>query len=405
MTTRRTLALGAALLVVIVVAGAVVAALRHPPRWPGPVRAANAAGDTACLSCHRDKGTFETTAHRLTTRMPSESSIHGDFTPPGNVLRTSNPYVHFRMARDSSGWYETAVTGAPPDTTTRTEKIADVAGSGRKGQSYLYWANGRLYQLPISYWRNVGWINSPGNAYVDGRVNFDRQIAPRCMDCHSTWIDWVPDPGTANRYRPEGAILGITCERCHGSGAAHVASERSVLRAVRTAPMVNPAKLTRERQIETCAQCHGGLGSPIATFSYVPGQPLRDYLVLSNVSDGRVDVHGNQVALLARSRCFQSSQMTCLTCHDVHRTQRDPAELSGKCLTCHQLQSCGLFPKEGNKLAGRCVDCHMPVQPSNLIVSSLQKTQERAMVRNHWIRVYEDSVTSAAVHEKPATNR
>lgn len=141
----------------------------------------------------------------------------------------------------TSGWYETAVTGVPPDTTSRTEKIAYVAGSGRRGRSYLYWSNGRLYQLPTSYWRNVGWINSPGNAYVDGRVNFERQIAPRCMDCHSTWIDWVPDPGTANRFGPEGAILGITCERCHGSGVAHVASERSALRVVRRAPMVNPA--------------------------------------------------------------------------------------------------------------------------------------------------------------------
>jgi hypothetical protein len=106
-----------------------------------------------------------------------------------------------------------------------------------------------------------------------------------------------------------------------------------------------------------------------------------------------VDVHGNQVALLARSRCFQSSQMTCLTCHDVHRTQRDVAELSGRCLTCHQEQSCGLFPKEGHTLKGRCVDCHMPLQKSENLVSALDGKKEAVSVRNHWIKVYRDSVT------------
>jgi hypothetical protein len=35
----------------------------------------------------------------------------------------------------------------------------------------------------------------------------------------------------------------------------------------------------------------------------------------------------------------------------------------------------------------------MPLQPSNLIVSALQSTKERAMVRSHWIKVYPDSAT------------
>jgi hypothetical protein len=33
----------------------------------------------------------------------------------------------------------------------------------------------------------------------------------------------------------------------------------------------------------------------------------------------------------------------------------------------------------------------MPVQPSNVIVSALEGTQQREMVRTHWIRVYPDS--------------
>jgi hypothetical protein len=392
--TRRSSYRWAAILV-LAAAGACavlfIASRRRTDRWPGPVSVANAVGDSTCLSCHGDKAAFEGTAHHLTTRRPTRESIAGSFRSGANVLRTPNAGVHFRMDADSTGFHQTAIVGTGPDTSSRTERIALVVGSGRKGQSYLYWVGDRLYQLPVSYWRSVGqWINSPGPAYVDGRPNFERAVAPRCLECHATWIESVPDLGVVNRYHPEGAILGITCERCHAAGREHVTRERSMLHAARAPAIVNPARLTRERQMEACGQCHAGLGAPKApAFSYVAGRRLDDYLELaSRPSDATVDVHGNQVALLSRSRCYRSSQMTCLTCHDVHRQQRDVADLSGRCLGCHQERSCGLFATEGHRLAGRCVDCHMPLQASNLIVSALDGKQERALVRTHWIRVY-----------------
>ena len=386
---RRLIFIG---LVVAAIAVAVfVVARRRSQRWPVPVSGTNAAGDSACLSCHREKASFEGTAHRLTTRFPAHGTIAGSFKSGENVLRTSNPSLHFRMDADSTGFYESAVLGKAPDTTTRTERIAYVVGSGRKGQTFVYWVGDGLFQLPVSYWTSLHtWINSPGSAYEDGRANFDRAVAPRCLECHATWIEWVPELAAVNRFRPQSAILGITCERCHASGREHVRLERSVLRAVRGPAIVNPARLTRERQMEACGQCHAGLGTPkTPSFSYVAGKPLDDYLHLRpQTSDATVDVHGNQVALLARSKCFRNSQMTCLTCHDVHRQQRDVAELSGKCLTCHTEQSCGLFPTRGHALAGKCVDCHMPLQTSNLIVSAHDGKQERVQVRTHWIRTY-----------------
>jgi hypothetical protein len=102
-----------------------------------------------------------------------------------------------------------------------------------------------------------------------------------------------------------------------------------------------------------------------------------------------VDVHGNQVALLERSKCFRSSQMTCATCHDVHRQQRDVAEFSGTCLTCHTPQQCGLYPRYGQRLVGRCVDCHMPAQTSATIFASYLGHDLRVQVRSHWIKVYD----------------
>jgi len=383
----RTIAL-LALLAAGPAAALFVSNLRRNEPWPEPVRTATAVGDSTCLSCHSDKASYEGTAHRLTIQRPSHATIAGNFQAGRNVLRTPNPNLYFHMDADSAGFTQTAVLRNGKDSTTRTERMAYVSGT-RKGQSYLYWAGNQLYQLPISYWASLGtWINSPG--YVDGSMNFERRISPRCLECHSTWIRQIMDPGASNRYDSTGVILGITCERCHAAGQEHVARERSALRALKGPAIVNPARMSRQRQMDACAQCHGGLGHPITpTFTYVAGKPLERYVTLTAPkANERIDVHGNQVAALMRSRCYQASQMTCLTCHDPHRTQRDPTELSGRCLTCHQEQSCKLFPKQGHALKGRCVDCHMPLQESDLIDSGLEGTEERALERTHWIKVW-----------------
>lgn len=386
-------------LVVLAVVALLVGWARRSRYRPAPVRAATAVGDSTCLTCHADKAAYERTAHRLTSRPASAATVAGSVRDGENALRVPAAGVRYHVHADASGVYETAVLAGPRDTVARTERMAYVTGSGRKGQSYLFWSSDRLFQLPVSYWTSLrSWIISPGQAYVNGTAGFDRAVAPRCLECHATWIESVPELDVPNHYRADGAILGITCERCHAAGRQHVARERSMLRALRTIPgpaTVNPARLDRERQIEVCGQCHGGLGQPKApAFSYVAGRRLDAYLSLApQPHDSTVDVHGNQVALLARSRCFAASQMTCATCHDVHRTQRDVAALSGRCLTCHTERSCGLFATRGHALAGRCVDCHMPLQPSRLVVSAFQGKEERVRVRTHWIRVYRDSAS------------
>ena len=84
--------------------------------------------------------------------------------------------------------------------------------------------------------------------------------------------------------------------------------------------------------------------------------------------------------------------MTCMTCHDVHTEQRDLASFSGRCLSCHTPQSCGLYRQQGQAIVGHCVDCHMPNLTSNTIVSDRNGHEERPLVRSHWIRVYRESL-------------
>lgn len=350
-------------------------------------------GDHACESCHHAKvQSFHSTAHYLTSRLPSRDSILGSFSPDSNVLKTSNPDLFFRMAAKGDDFVQTAVEGVAPYTTARTEKFGLVIGSGTKGQTYLYWKGDLLFQLPVSYWTQLGWVNSPG--YRDGIANFDRPIIPRCLECHGTYFRAIPPP--PNRYHQTGFIVGITCEKCHGPGQMHVQHSTSNSATASNSAILNPKRFSRDRQMDLCAWCHAGHGTPVQPwFSYQPGEPLDRYIDLPRSDPSApIDVHGSQVELLTKSRCFQSSNLTCLTCHDVHMAQHDLAEFSGRCLSCHKAQNCGLFAKLGSAITSNCIDCHMPLQETNLIVFDWHGRKARPQVRNHWIKVYASSKSS-----------
>ena len=349
-------------------------------------------GDGVCQECHSTIAeTYLRTNHHLTSQLPSKESIAGKFSDGKNILKTQDPDLHFRMEARPSGFYETAVFWQPPNQKTRSERIDFVTGSGEKGQTYLYWRGNQLFQLPVSYWTELNeWVNSPG--FIDATADFGRPIVPRCLECHATYFATVGSATAENVYRKSGCVLGISCERCHAAGREHVERERT--KSAETASVdhaiVNPLALARDRQVEVCAQCHGGIGESVKpAFSYVPGQPLENYIRLQRPdADAAVDVHGNQVALTQRSRCYQNSQMSCTTCHEVHAPERAAAEYSDKCLKCHKDSDCGEFVKLGARIRDNCVDCHMPVQESNLIISNVKGKQIKARMRNHWIKVY-----------------
>ena len=365
-------------------------------------------GDNACRSCHaQESATYSGTAHHLTSQLPNAHSIKGNFGPGANVLRTSNPYLHFEMSASSQGYFETAVEEPGPSSkVTHTERIDVVIGSGRKGQTFLYWKGDRLFELPVSYWTELkGWINSPG--YPDGSPHFDKPVVPRCLECHAGYFDALPDSLVLNRFNPSSLVLGVTCERCHGPGREHVLSHNSkagskigskvdskdsskiAAQPAASETIVNPASLPRARQMDICASCHAGVGSPITpALSFVPGKVLGDYLYIPYTPDAAVDVHGNQMQLLTRSRCYRSSSLTCTTCHDVHKPQRDAAAFSSHCLSCHKVESCGEFAAHGAKLAANCVDCHMPLQESETLVSDTNGGKLKPLVRNHQIAIY-----------------
>jgi hypothetical protein len=359
-------------------------------------------GDAACLPCHKEKSlSYRRTAHFLTSQPANEDSILGSFKDGSNILMIAdpkdtsvNPRLYFRMDKKNDGYYETAVAERGAQKLTRSERIDVVIGSGVRGQTYLYWHGNQLYELPVSYWTDGHqWINSPG--YTDGTANFARRADPRCLECHTTYIRALsPDP-QMNLYDKASLVMGISCETCHGPGAAHVALERSATarQSSSTTPAIlNPARFDRERQIDQCALCHNGTARQelMPAFSYRPGEPLEQYFTPNPLAvTEQPDVHGNQVGLLMRSRCYlSSSSMTCSTCHDVHAPERSVADYSNRCLACHRWQSCDVSKKMGIRITHNCIDCHMPLEQTNAIVSVTANKTLRTSIRSHWIKIY-----------------
>ena len=235
-------------------------------------------GTAPCGPCHLGVvQSYQQTAHFLTSGSANSSTIRGNFQEGHNVLQTAVPGISFHMERRGDSFYQTASDHGR----THSERFDLVLGSGERGQSYLYWKGGLLYQLPVSYLALTGgWINSPG--YPDGEVHFERVIPPQCLECHAT-----------AGARSGQLDAGIACQRCHGAALEHPGIR-------------NPAALDRDGQVALCAGCHSGLG------------------------DGaQADVHGNQVSLLRQSKCYRDSLgMSCSTCHDVHGAEKDLAAMS-----------------------------------------------------------------------------
>ena len=350
-------------------------------------------GTQSCRTCHQE--IFETyvqTAHFKTSQLANDHSIKGRFAYGSNILKTGNPNVYFKMEKRQDGFFQTAYRNAESSIGSRRERFDLVMGSGRKGQSYLYWKDGLLFQLPVSYLVATGkWTNSPG--MIDGQIVFDRFISPRCLECHTTLFQGEVK-GSKVRYSSR-FLLGLSCEKCHGAGGAHVDLHKKDLQATEGRSILNPEHFPRERKLDQCALCHSGAAKSIKPpFSYRPGEPLSEYLEMDPIREvARPDVHANQVGLLRLSRCFTASEdMSCSTCHNVHTEQRNLSELAQKCIQCHRPQECGTARKGGVSVQDYCIECHMPNEKSTLITIDSGTEAFFESYRNHTIAIYPDVV-------------
>lgn len=352
------------------------------------------AGSETCAKCH--KKIYEThvrTGHYLTSKPAIEKYIKGDFSKGNNVYEF-HPGLFVAMEKRDSGLYQVAYSKG-------IEKVARrfdiVVGSGAKGQTFLSWRGDNLYQLPITYFTATNqWCNSPG--YPD-KVDFIRPVTSRCLECHTTYVNTTSDiKKKPEEYDHKQILYGVDCEKCHGPAAKHVAYESQNPGDTVGKYIINPARLTRQQNLDLCTLCHGGrLQKTKPSFEFTAGDKLSDYFIHNTPATSNLDVHGNQFGLLSESKCFRmSGTLTCITCHNPHENERGKvALLSQRCMTCHNEEHgtfCKIKSVPVSAMKTNCIDCHMPKQSSMAITVLLPgaAVPTAALIHTHLISVYPD---------------
>ena len=350
-----------------------------------------------CRECHEDYyDRFVETAHFQTSLPATPEYVHGSFESRDNTV-TTRCDIRFDLIRDGGELQQQVSATWHGRTFTHSERMDIALGSGIRGQTFLYWQENRLFELPVSWYSEPNaWANSP--SYRDGTANFARPIIERCLSCHATWFE--SSPLLLNTYNRDTYILGVTCVRCHGDAAQHVKHHRAHPDDTEARHLTVLSELDAAQLNDVCAQCHSGLGRLLrGGFDFRPGDALDEYLEFPpGAGHGKAsDPHtANQLVRLQSSRCFQASDaMTCVTCHSPHDRETGQLGLyAERCHQCHETESCGVFERAGNAIQSHCIDCHMELPANEQIRINQQGDQMNPRIRDHLIGVFPDLTES-----------
>ena len=327
----------------------------------------------SCATCHREiAASYARTGMARSFFRPAKANTIEDFAKALNYYHALSDSHYAMTVRDGQYFQRRwQLDGSGKEIHVEEVKIDYVMGSGNHARSYLH-RTGRdmLIELPLGWYPGNGgeWGMAPGSDTQHPQTR--RFISYKCMFCHNGY----PRIPSGNEEAGSDPVFsgelpeGIDCQRCHGPGGEHV-------RSAGRGGIVNPAKLSAERRMEVCMQCHmettsGRIPAVLqrfdrGTFSYIPGQPLADYAISFDHApgtghDGKFEAVSS-VYRLRQSRCFRESagKLECATCHDPHRVPRGEealSEYSGVCLKCHASG----HPAGVAVTKNDCITCHMP---------------------------------------------
>ena len=316
----------------------------------------------ACAKCHAKIAA----SYAKTGMGRSFTRVEPQAVPDKPYYHAASDSYFTMLVRDGHMFQRRWQVGFDGNPTNIEEKQVDFAmGSGNHGKTYLHLtARGTLQELPLGWYAENGgtWAMNPGYDKADFPGS-TRAIQYECMSCHNAY----PKIPAANQVEgAEAQFLapmpeGIDCQRCHGPGTEHIASSGA-------APIVNPAKLPPDRELEVCLQCHLETSSRLLPhsiqkhgrkpFSFVAGQPLSDFILTFDRAPGQnqaVEVAGGAYRF-RQSQCYLKSggKLRCTTCHNPHdipRGEAAMAQYNKVCKDCHA---------DSHRAAENCVACHMP---------------------------------------------
>jgi hypothetical protein len=362
------------------------------------------AGAAVCVNCHRTvAGSYKHTNHYRTSSAIDNNSLKKLIVHPDDRFNFADS-GYIRLEEKDNSFSQSYFEKDGKNTFARF----DIAiGSAEKAQTYGYWKENKLYQLPLTWFTHLNtWANSPG--FPAGKARFGRMIESRCFECHASYVDRTfVRSGTlaVNETLDRNSIIyGIDCERCHGPALQHVTFHQEHP-SVKTAGFITSIKsLSRQQQLDLCAVCHSGNDqSPQRSlFAFAPGDTLSHFYYPdfgAGAGGAEPDVHGKQLQLLQSSLCFEKTDMTCTSCHSLHGPEENnTAAFLSQCMACHlnSAHAAGILKENEQKkrdfnLVGlNCIDCHMPLQTSKMIYFNNGAASKNIpyFLRTHKIAIY-----------------
>ena len=248
------------------------------------------------------------------------------------------------------------------------QKVTYKIGSGQHTNSHLFEINGYVHQMPYTYYTQGKIADLPPGFEKGNNTRFSREIGVECMSCHNAYPEH--EGGSTNKYNS--IPSGIDCERCHGPGEVHV-KQKLAGNIIDTSKyidysIVNPKKLSLDLQFDVCQRCHlqgtAVLAEGKSFTDFKPGQHLSEDMdvYLPKYKNEQSFIMASHVDRLKASACFQNTEMTCVTCHNPHKsvTNLSSTYFDNKCMQCHDVCK--------DKKTQNCTSCHMPSSSSSDIM-------------------------------------
>lgn len=363
-------------------------------------------GIAICSTCHHDiQHTFSHTGMGMSFGAATPEKAFFDWD--GSVI-ISDPHSDYQYKPFFRGeqLMVTEFKLEQGDTVFKRTQLVDyIIGSGQHTNSHIFNVNGYLYQAPFTYYTQTGRADLPPGFEDGNNSRFSRQIGLECMSCHNAMPTGFVK-GSRNRFSD--VPMGIDCERCHGPGELHVSEKmKGILVDTSTVAdnsIVNPRRLSQDRQVEICQRCHlqgnAVLQPGKSFFDFRPGMVLSDvmdvYLPRYDDSDENF-IMASHVDRFKLSQCFVQSNgaFNCISCHNPHVSVRETAtsQFNQTCSNCHsnksELNLCSEDLEVREKVGDNCVSCHMPLSGAEDI--------PHVAVHDHWIRKPTQQETTAGV--------